>query len=265
MSSTAIAHLNLEVEANIYKTLYEHFLPVYGDRISSYVDSIVAIDHYLGRFDWLLETLSRNEANIASPILISGFSAGSEMIAARQSGFQQVYGVEVDPFLVSTTVTRTQYFDDFFPTLYDGQDLPFEDSTFAVVASGHIIEHTNDPFLYLCECLRVLKPGGYLALEFPNRFHRTELHTGLPSLEWLPMHIRNSLLKLITCKFSLLSLNIKNGYRSILGTNLKQISMGKVKSYVKKSGYNYSILRIDEVAPGVIRTAIRKNTGTDST
>ena len=68
-----------------------------------------------------------------------------------------------------------------YPSHYEGTFLPYDDAQFFVVASGHVIEHTNDPFIYLSECMRVLRVGGYLSLEFPNRYHHTELHTGLPS------------------------------------------------------------------------------------
>ena len=39
--------------------------------------------------------------------------------------------------------------------------LPFEDGTFDVVTSYHLIEHVSDTDLLVKEIYRVLKPGGY--------------------------------------------------------------------------------------------------------
>lgn len=57
----------------------------------------------------------------------------------------------------------------------DAENLPFENETFDVVMSTHVIEHLTDPKRCLDEQLRVLKPGGRMiiigpAWEMPQRF-----------------------------------------------------------------------------------------------
>ena len=47
--------------------------------------------------------------------------------------------------------------------------LPFADGTFDVVISSEVIEHVPEPHLAVRELVRVLKPGGVLALTTPNR------------------------------------------------------------------------------------------------
>ena len=54
----------------------------------------------------------------------------------------------------------------------DAGTLPFADGTFDVVISSECIEHTADPEQSVAEMLRVLKPGGALALTCPNRAWR---------------------------------------------------------------------------------------------
>ncbi len=122
----------------------------------------------------------------ASKVLVSGMSAGSEMLAARKYGCGEIYGTEVDPFFMEFCQRRFEGITGMHPFLYKGDSLPWEDRSFDLVISGHIIEHTSNPFLYLKEHLRVLRDGGFFFIEFPTRFHRKELHTSLPSLEWLP-------------------------------------------------------------------------------
>src|SRR5215510_3717522 len=210
-------------EAETRELLNDHFLPLCGNGLDHYVSDLMMLDHYQERFDWFFEALVPSQQPQQYPVLISGFSLGSEMIIARRCGFREVFGVEVDSFLVDTTRFRLSYLDKFYPALYDGLDLPYEDCFFSLVASGHIIEHTADPFRYLCECLRVLRPGGHLMMEFPTRFNRIEVHTNLPSFEWRPRPVRDRILRALTGRFSPLSAHVKARYLDILNTDLKQI------------------------------------------
>ena len=57
-----------------------------------------------------------------------------------------------------------------------GESLPFESNSFEVVYSCNVLEHTNNPAKVLKEALRVLKPGGYLFMEFPNHLSWIEGH-----------------------------------------------------------------------------------------
>jgi len=188
----------------------------------------------------------------------SGFSVGSEMLVANQYSFGEVHGVEVDQFLVSTAQRRLSYFQNMFPAYYDGDILPFPDNHFEVVASGHIIEHTRSPKLYLHECIRVLKSGGYLNLEFPHRYHIRELHTLLPSFEWLPRPLRNRVILLLSSRFSPLKDETKSRYRSIVDTNLQQISLGGVKQILRKLDHPAVVIQSTEMTPGIIRCVIQK-------
>jgi len=49
----------------------------------------------------------------------------------------------------------------------DIQDMPFEDDTFDVVFCNHIFEHIPDDKKAMREVLRVMKPGGWAALQVP--------------------------------------------------------------------------------------------------
>jgi SAM-dependent methyltransferase len=247
------------IDAEMLDRLVAEYASTYGDRVASYAAGLLAIDHYTSRFIWLENVVDNLADFFASPMLISGFSVGSEMIAARRCGFERIYGVEVDRFLVSVTQARLRELPGMFPEFYDGCHLPYADRFFGVVASGHIIEHTADPEEYLCECLRVLRPGGYLALEFPHRYHHTELHTGLRSLEWLPRPLRNLSYRMASARLSPLRAHAKNGYRRILSTGLQQISMGRVRSGVRRSGVVCSLPRSEEVAPGILRILVRRD------
>ncbi len=250
--------LDRAVEDEIRLRLRQHLSPCYQDRTKSYIENLLATDGYVDRFQYLHSVVGPDVFHPSAKILIAGFGAGSEMITAKQFGFGLVYGVEVDPFWVSICQSRLYYLLDMYPSYYKGDYLPYTDKMFDVVASGHVIEHTHVPYLHLQECLRVLKHYGYLSLEFPSRYHHTELHTQLPSFEWLPRSIRNGLLRSLSGRFSLLRDRHKSRYYDIVASNLQQISMGGVRRMLKRTSYPHLILNKAKPAPGIIRCIIQK-------
>lgn len=71
------------------------------------------------------------------------------------------------------------------PLLYDGDRLPLDDATVDAVVSFEVLEHVADEQASLAEILRVLKPGGWLAMTVPNRWWIFETHgADLPLLPW---------------------------------------------------------------------------------
>lgn len=189
-------------------------------------------------------------------VLVSGAGAGSEMLAARAAGFGEVHGVEVDPELVAVCQMRIAGMGGLHAHLYDGRRLPWSDSTFDLILSGHVIEHTAAPECYLAELMRVLKPAGRLALEFPSRYHRRELHTGLPSLEWLPRRLRNLSIEALAHPRSPLGADAKRRYRAILDSNLQQVSLRQVRAWLARGEGSWAVLGHSRPAPGVLRCVI---------
>lgn len=261
MTDTDLEALTLDeaVEIEIRDALLEHFSPLYQDRVYNYVDALLARDGFINRFEYLRSVVGFSVFNPKSNILISGCGSGSEMITARQFGFGSIHGVEVEDFWISICQSRLRYLPDMHVAYYDGKSLPYQDGEFDVVASGHVIEHTESPEYYLRECMRVLSPGGYISLEFPNRYHHTELHTHLPSFEWLPRPMRNSALRILSGNLSPLREHVKKRYRDIIVTDLKQISVGRVNRLLKRINCPYSIINSVRAMPGVTRCVIQKD------
>lgn len=61
-----------------------------------------------------------------------------------------------------------------------GEALPFPDSSFDIVYSANVIEHTGNPLKVLTEAVRVLRPGGILHFEIPNYLSYFEGHYMVP-------------------------------------------------------------------------------------
>lgn len=53
----------------------------------------------------------------------------------------------------------------------DGLQMPFADDTFDLVFHQGLLEHFRDPRPLLQENVRVLKPGGHLLVDVPQRYH----------------------------------------------------------------------------------------------
>ena len=191
-------------------------------------------------------------------LLVSGCAAGSEMIIARRYGFQEILGSEVVQDYVQITSERLAGQEGFHVILYDGKNLPVVDGVFTAVISGHIIEHTPSPYHYLKEHMRVLAPGGFLFLEFPNRYHFIELHTGLPSLEYLPRPLRSLGLRYLASRYSGISPVKRERYDAIRRT-LQPVSVWQINRYLSKMGWATSrVVHHYSPVPGYTRMLIAK-------
>lgn len=77
--------------------------------------------------------------------------------------------------------------------------MPFKKNTFDCVTAGEMIEHLYNPFLFLNECYRVLKPKGKLIITTPNKiwanfFQRLILRPNPYHFkEWTPASFRELL------------------------------------------------------------------------
>ncbi len=222
------------------------------------VKQSMALDGVRSRFSYLRTILPVAAFRQEARVLVSGMEAGGEMIAAREQGFGAIHGVDVDPFFVEVARTRLAGLEGFDCRLYDGLRLPYAEDEFDLVLSGHVIEHTADPRVYLGELLRVLRSGGHIFLEFPNRFHAKELHTGLPSVEWAPLPVRSFALQFLSSRLSPFGPEARRRYRVILETGLKPVSLRLVRSWLARSGSETVFVDVSRPSPGVIRGIIRK-------
>ena len=77
----------------------------------------------------------------------------------------------------------------------NAQALPFKDATFDLVSLISVVEHVEDQQQTIYEALRVLKPGGSLVVQIPNRHFPVDLHSGFPNPLLFPGFTRRPLLR----------------------------------------------------------------------
>lgn len=82
--------------------------------------------------------------------------------------------------------------------LVNGTKTPFDNETFDVIITNHVIEHVGEyesQLEHLSEIQRLLKKDGIAYLAVPNRWMLIEPHYQLIFLSWLPKKYRSKYLK----------------------------------------------------------------------
>ncbi len=111
--------------------------------------------------DFLLSHLS-SEYSILE--IGAGSGRGDQQNFRLKGTVKRYVGVDLDP--------RVQNHPDLDEAhVTDGKSLPFNDSTFDVVFHTMVAEHVEHPEIFMSECKRVLKPGGTILFQTPNRFY----------------------------------------------------------------------------------------------
>lgn len=98
---------------------------------------------------------------------------------------------------VDVVDSRTQK-DGYQFQIVDGTKIPFNNATFDVIITNHVIEHVGgheSQLEHLNEIKRLLKKDGIAYLAVPNRWMLREPHYQLMFLSWLPKKYRSKYLR----------------------------------------------------------------------
>jgi ubiquinone/menaquinone biosynthesis C-methylase UbiE len=140
-----------------------------------------------------IQKIIASERGFRQQDFILEIGTGSGGIAAYFAAQNMQFNVQtVD--VVDSRVSKEGY--QF--QLVNGTTLPFEDESFDVVITNHVIEHVGESdaqLHHLCEIKRVLKKDGVAYLAVPNRWMLVEPHYQLIFLSWLPKKYRSKYLK----------------------------------------------------------------------
>jgi len=91
-----------------------------------------------------------------------GCGNGATVVRASQMGWN-AQGLDIDPMAVSAS--RQRGVNAHLGSL---TELRFDDDSFDLILSHHVIEHVHEPLDMLREMRRTLRPGGTLAVITPN-------------------------------------------------------------------------------------------------
>jgi ubiquinone/menaquinone biosynthesis C-methylase UbiE len=141
------------------------------------------------RLQKLLELAGNPELSEGSWVLDLGCGSGEAVRGLLASGAGHIVGVDISlTELVLGRKLLAEQGMDVVVVAGCAEALPFRDGLFDWVFSGDVIEHVRDQAAYLRETCRILKPGGVLLMNSPNRFSlfAPEPHVGLWWLTLLP-------------------------------------------------------------------------------
>lgn len=113
-----------------------------------------------------------------------------------------------------------------------GVELPFDDASFNVIITNHVIEHVRDEaqHRHLKEIHRVMRPDGIGYLAVPNRWILIEPHYHLKFLSWWPHAWRTPYLRLAR----------KGGFY-----DCEPLQMHQLESMLAAAGFGYRNLYIE--------------------
>lgn len=141
------------------------------------------------KIETLLDLHSRNQ-----PMRLLEVGTGSGGIA-HYFGTHSQLCIEVDAVDV---VDNRLISDGYRFRLVDDTNLPFDDRSFDVVLTNHVIEHVGSRAAqahHLAEIRRVLRHDGIGYLAVPNRWQVVEPHYQLAFLSWWPPSLRSTYLR----------------------------------------------------------------------
>ncbi|HXK56035.1 MAG TPA: class I SAM-dependent methyltransferase [Gammaproteobacteria bacterium] len=118
-----------------------------------------------------------------------GCGSGEASMALRELGAGELLGLDIS--LIELALAKKLLAEqgvESFLVAGCAEALPFSSDLFDFVYSPDVIEHVTDQFKYFKEAHRVLKTGGQVLLNSPNRYSVVcaEPHVGIWGLTFLP-------------------------------------------------------------------------------
>ncbi|MGB4076289.1 MAG: methyltransferase domain-containing protein [Minisyncoccia bacterium] len=99
-------------------------------------------------------------------VLDLGSSSGRIFPILESIGIQETHGADIADYLSHGRPTGSFKVFDFSTDRF-----PYENASFDALTSIEVIEHLENPYHFLRECARIVKPGGILILSTPNPDH----------------------------------------------------------------------------------------------
>jgi SAM-dependent methyltransferase len=129
-------------------------------------------------------------------VLDHGCGTGSAVVEFARLG-ARVVGMDMDESF-GLDLAKIRVHDEPVVGLLktDALQLAFPDNSIDFCFSFNAIEHMPEYRRVIAELVRVVRPGGAIYIETPNRSWPKEAHTGLLGAGWLPHRVAGSYVKL---------------------------------------------------------------------
>lgn len=124
----------------------------------------------------------------------------------------------------------------------NNEKIPFQDESFDVVISNHVVEHVTDAKYHLSEIYRVLKKWGILYFATPNRNFFIEPHYNIPFIHYFWDTIFHKILKILWRYSEDLGLLSYNEQKKLLGS-----FFGEMRDYTPDVIKEYAVYHFNKI------------------
>ena len=123
---------------------------------------------------FFLDHTSAEDMFFGKTVVDIGCGAAGKTLYFASFGVEHIYGVDLlDNYkqTAESLALEVNLADKFTFVVNDAVKLPFADSSIDTIVLNDTMEHVDWPEKILLECLRVLKKGGRVFLNFPTYYH----------------------------------------------------------------------------------------------
>lgn len=100
-------------------------------------------------------------------VLDVGCANGAFLKALREKGYRNLYAADRGNFISLSGLEEIP----FQKINADFEQFPYPDNSFDTVTAFAVLEHLENPFFFVREASRLLKPEGLFVISIPNAFH----------------------------------------------------------------------------------------------
>lgn len=129
--------------------------------------------------DFYLKNYTAEQMFKDKNVLDIGCGAAGKSLYYASLGAKSVTGLDIVSYYEQEANVLAKLYnlsDKFSFVLGDASALPFNDNSFDTIIINDAVEHVDKPELVLTECIRVLKKGGRIYLNFPPYHHPFGAH-----------------------------------------------------------------------------------------
>ena len=176
-----------------------------------------------------------------------GGGYGTDILAKH---VKKIVGLDVDEGTI-TEVSNKYKSENCIFKLYDGNNIPYDDKTFDVAVSFHVIEHVHDDINFISEIHRVLKEDGIFIVSTPNKTFRVRKNGKLFNEFHIREYYPSELEEALKGKFS----NVK--LVGVFGdTEVQRIEMERLKVILSVTALD--IFNLEKMIPRSVEKMIMK-------
>ena len=160
------------------------------DELNILITQDMKSSKYSDMYNYVIQSTKENKS---ARILDYGCGGGALLTYLRLLGYKNITGIDINSQRINNLnlIHRKMGFNQEIFHSYDGEKLPYDNSSFDLVLSQQVLEHVQNDEKYFSEAKRILAPEGKFLLDFPHRLVPFDTHTRMWFVHYFPSTVRN--------------------------------------------------------------------------